>query len=169
MDHLIIRRAVSSDVERIVELRLLGQEHFEKSNPLIWRITEEGKKLLKQKVENDLADSNNRVLLAEAQGEVMGYVQGEVICREDYAPRTVGHVSLAYVVRKFRRKGVGTALVAELIRFFNSKKVQNLTVRYVIGNKEAEGFWKKLGFKSIITTGSTHLRELDIKLKEIVN
>jgi len=40
-----------------------------------------------------------------------------------------------------------------------------LTVRYIIGNKEAENFWKKLGFESIITTGATYLKELDLKLK----
>jgi len=94
MDNLTIRRAASSDVDRIVELRSLLQEHVEGSNRLIWRITEEGKKLLKQKVEDDLADSNIHVLLAEANGEIIGYVQGEVTSRSDYVPRTVGHVSL---------------------------------------------------------------------------
>jgi GNAT superfamily N-acetyltransferase len=165
MDNFTIRRAVSSDMERIVELRLLSQEHAEKSNPLIWRITEEGKRLLKQKVENDLADSNIHVLLAEADGEIIGYVQGEVTRRSDHMPRTVGQVSLMYVVKQFRRKGVGRHLVKELCKFFDSNKVEDLTVRYIIGNKEAEGFWRKLGFESIIMTSSTYPRELDSKLK----
>jgi len=169
MDNLTIRRAASSDVERIVELRLLLQEHAEKSNPLIWRMTEEGKKLLKQKVENDLADSNIHVLLAEADGEIIGYVQGEIARRSDYMPRTVGQVSLIYVVKQSRRKGVGTRLVKELCKFFCSNKAEDLTVRYIIGNKEAEGFWRKLGFESIITTSSTYLKELDFKLKVMVN
>jgi hypothetical protein len=52
MDNLTIRRAASSDAEKIVELRLLSQEHAEKSNPLIWRTVEEGKMLLKLKVES---------------------------------------------------------------------------------------------------------------------
>ncbi len=169
MDSLTIRRAASSDVERIVELRLLLQEHAEKSNPLIWRITEEGKKLLKQTVENDLADSNIHVLLAEADGEIIGYVQGEVTRRSDHMPRTVGQVSLMYVVKQFRRKGVGKSLVKELCKFFKSNKAEDLTVRYIIGNKEAEGFWRKLGFESIITTSSTHPKELDSKLKVMVN
>jgi ribosomal protein S18 acetylase RimI-like enzyme len=169
MDNLTVRRAASSDVERIVELRLLLQEHAEKSNPLIWRITEEGKKLLKQKVEDELADSNVHVLLAEADGEVIGYVQGEVACRIDYLPRTVGHVSLLYVVKQFRRKGVGRRLVKELCKFFNSNKVEDLTVRYIIGNKEAERFWRKLGFEPIITTSSTYPKQLDFKLKAIAN
>ena len=169
MDTLTIRRAATSDVKRIVELRLLSQEHAEKSNPLIWRITEEGKKLLKQKVENDLANSNVQVLLAEADGEVIGYVQGEVTRRSDHMPRTVGQVSLMYVVKQFRRKGVGRRLVKELCKFFNSNKAEDLTVRYIIGNKEAEGFWRKLGFESIITTSSTYPKELDSKLKVMVN
>jgi ribosomal protein S18 acetylase RimI-like enzyme len=169
MDNLKVRRATSSDVDRIVELRSSLQEHVEGSNPLIWRITEEGKKLLKQKVENDLADSNIRLLLAEANCETIGYVQGEVTSRIDYAPRTVGHVSLIYVMKQFRRKGVGRRLMKELVKFFNSNKVEHLTVRYIIGNKEAEGFWRKLGFEHIITTSTTYLKELDVKLEAIAS
>jgi len=165
MDNLTIRRAASSDVERIVELRLLLQEHVEKSNPLIWRMTEEGKKLLKQKVENDLADSNIHVLLAEADGETIGYVQGEVTRRSDHMPRTVGQISLMYVVKQFRRKGVGRRLIKELCKFFGSNKAEDLTVRYIIGNKEAENFWRKLGFEPIITTSRTSATELDHKLR----
>ena len=42
-------------------------------------------------------------------------------------------------------------------------------MRYIIGNKEAEGFWRKLGFVPIITTSSKYPRELDSKLKVMVN
>jgi hypothetical protein len=140
MNDFTIRRAASPDVERIVELGLLLQEHVEESNPFVWRITEEGKKLIKQKVEADLANSNVLVLIAEADGEVIGYVQGEVTSRSDHVPGTVGQVSLMYVVKQFRR-------------------------RYVIGNKEAEGFWRKLGFEPIITTSRTSATELDHKLR----
>ena len=169
MDTPTIRRAASSDAKKIVELRLLSQEHAEKSNPLIWRITEQGKKLLKQKVENDLADNNIMVLLAEADGKIIGYVQGEVTSRNDHTPRTVGHVSLMYVVKQFRRKGVGRRLMKELCKFFNSNKAEDLTVRYIIGNKEAEEFWRKLGFESIITTSSMYPKELNFKLKDLGN
>ena len=44
-----------------------------------------------------------------------------------------------------------------------------MTVRYIIGNKEAEELWRKLGFEPIITTGSTDPKELDFKLKVMVN
>ena len=169
MNNLTIRRAASSDMKRIVELRLLLQEHVEKSNPLTWRMTEEGMRLLKQEVENELATGKVQVLLAEADGEVIGFVQGEVTCRSEFMPRTVGHISLMYVMKQFRRKGVGRRLVTELSKFFSSNKAETLTVRYVIGNTEAERFWKKLGFVSIIMTSSTYLKDLGFKLKGIVN
>jgi ribosomal protein S18 acetylase RimI-like enzyme len=168
MDNIAIRRATSSDVEGIVRLRLLSQEHSEESNPSIWRITEEGKKLLEQKVENDLADSNVCVMVAEANGEIMGFVQGEVATRGDYTPRTVGHVSLIYILKQFRRKGVGRHLMKKLCEFFDSNKAEHLTVRYIIGNREAEGFWRRLGFEPIITTSVTHLKELNFKLEIMV-
>jgi GNAT superfamily N-acetyltransferase len=130
MDNLTIRRAASSDVEKIVALGLLLQEHVEKINPLIWRITEEGKKLIKQKSQDDLADSNVLVLLAEADNEVIGYVRGEVTNRIDHTPRTVDHVSLMYVVRQFRRRGVGRRLMKELCKFFSSNKAESLSARF---------------------------------------
>ena len=167
MCNLKIRRAASSDLDEIVALRLLSQDHFEESNPLIWRTTEEGKKLIKQEVETDMTDSNVLTLLAEADGEAIGYVRGEVTNRSDHMPRTVGQISLMYVMKQFRRKGAGRALMKELCKFFKSNKAENLTVRYIIGNKEAEGFWAKLGFESIIITGSTYIEELDSKLNVI--
>jgi ribosomal protein S18 acetylase RimI-like enzyme len=165
MDNLTIRKAASSDVEIIVVLRLLLQEHAEKSNPLIWRITEEGKRLLKQTVENELLNGNIEVLVAEADDKIIGFVQGEVTRRSDHMPRIVGQISLVYVVKQFRRKGVGTRLMKELCKFFSSSKVKDLAVRYIISNKEAEEFWKKLGFKSILSTSGISLKELDFKLE----
>jgi ribosomal protein S18 acetylase RimI-like enzyme len=70
-----------------------------------------------------------------------------------------------YVVKQFRRRGIGRRLIKELCKFFNSNKAEDLTVRYVIGNKEAEGFWRKLGFEPIITTSGTSATELDHKLR----
>jgi ribosomal protein S18 acetylase RimI-like enzyme len=160
MSDLLIRRAVSSDVERIVKLRLLLQKHCEESNTAVWHITEEGIALLKQKVESALVDSSSQVLVAEKNKEVIGFIHGEVTHRTDYLPRSVGSISTIYVVKKFRRKGVGVRLAKELCEFFRSEAVKQVTLRYIIGNREAEGFWKKLGFTPIITTASTGLEGL---------
>lgn len=164
MKGLLIRGATRSDVEKLVELRLLLQRHCEDSNRSIWHVTEEGKTSLKQKVESDLLDSKSHILVAKMNEELIGFVHGQVTHRADYLPRTVGSISTAYVVEKFRRRGVGLRLVKQLCKLFDLEGVEDVTLRYVIGNREAEGFWKNLGFKPVITTAKTRLEELESKL-----
>jgi len=160
MKNLLVRRATYSDVEKLTELGILLQQHSEKSNSLIWRITAEGKALLREKVENELVDAKRHTFVAEMNGEIIGFIQGEVEKRTDYFPRTVGSISTAYVVGNFRRKGVGRMLVKRLCEFFSSEGVEDVTLRYIIGNKEAERFWEKLGFQPVITTAKTVLDRL---------
>lgn len=160
----MIRNATSSDLKKLVELQLSLQRHAEKSNPLIWRITEEGKALIRQKFEKTLSDSNSRILVAEMSGEVVGFSQGEVVHRTDYLPESVGTISLLYVVENFRRRGVGSRLVEKLCQFFIKEKVEQVTLRYIIGNIEAERFWSKLNFEPIITTVSIRPEELKERL-----
>jgi ribosomal protein S18 acetylase RimI-like enzyme len=160
MKNFLIRRATSSDIEKLVELRILLQRHCEDSNLLIWHMTPDGKTLLREKIKNELADKKRLTLIAEMNGEIIGFIQGEVERRAEYMPTTVGSISTAYVVRKFRRKGVGETLVKRLCEFFSSEGVEDVTLRYIIGNREAEGFWKKLGFQPVITVAKTVLDKL---------
>jgi len=160
MRNLLVRRATCSDVEKLTELRILLQQHCEESNRLIWRITAEGKALLREKLEKELADNKRQTLVAVMNGEIIGFIQGGAENRIDYLPRTIGSISTVYVIGKFRRKGVGRMLVKRLCEFFSSEGVEDVTLRYIIGNKEAERFWKELGFRSVITAAKTVLDEL---------
>lgn len=158
-----IRKATPSDIDKLVQLRLLLQQHCEESNPMIWHMTEEGKTILKQRVQNELSINNSHVLIAEVNGEIIGSAHGEITHRTDYTPKTVGSISTVYVVREFRKRGVGALLVKQLCELFDAEGVEDVTLRYIIGNKEAEAFWRKLGFKPIITTAKTSLKELENK------
>ena len=158
-----IRKATPSDIDKLVQLRLLLQQHCEESTLMIWHMTEEGKTILKQRVQNELSTDNSHVLIAEMNGEIIGSAHGEITHRTDYTPRTVGSISTVYVVREFRKRGVGALLVKQLCELFDAEGVEDVTLRYIIGNNEAEAFWRKLGFKPIITTAKTSLKELENK------
>ncbi|MBO3803684.1 MAG: hypothetical protein JTT11_07450, partial [Candidatus Brockarchaeota archaeon] len=58
----------------------------------------------------------------------------------------------------------GKRLVKGLCRFFRQEGVEEVTVRYAVGNEEAEGFWKGLGFKPVIIAANTRLEELARRL-----
>jgi len=109
-------------------------------------------------------DPNVQVLVAEAGSETVGFIRGEIADRNDYSPRIVGSVSLMYVIERFRRNGIGRCLVKGLCTSFNSKGIEYLTVRYVIGNREAEQFWQELDFDPIIITAMTNPRKLESRL-----
>jgi GNAT superfamily N-acetyltransferase len=164
MHNLIVQEAVSSDLDALVEFGLSLQSHCEKSNGAVWKITEEGKRFLKQKLEDTLKDSNSRVFVARMSEGVIGFASGQVSSREDYLPNRVALISRVYVNEKYRRQGVGKRLVKELCRFFNSMNAEQVTLRYIVGNREAERFWAKLGFRPIITTASITPRELNANI-----
>ena len=160
MTDVTIREAKRSDIEKLAQFRLELQQHCEKSSSLIWQITREGKALLKQKVSADLDNVNGHVLVAELDEESIGFAYCEISHRTDYSPGIVGSISTVYVDRKARRRGVGTLLVKQICELFEKENVEYVTLRYVIGNRDAEVFWRKLGFNPVITTAKTGLKEL---------
>jgi ribosomal protein S18 acetylase RimI-like enzyme len=167
MTDVAIRKAKRSDIEKLAQLRLQLQRHCEKSNSLIWQITEEGEALLKQKISDDLDNVNGHVLVVELDGEIIGFAYSEISHRTDYSPEIVGSISTVYVDRKARKKGVGTLLVRQICEFFDSEAVEDVTLRYVVGNREAEIFWRKLGFNPVITTAKANLRELKREIDKL--
>jgi GNAT superfamily N-acetyltransferase len=122
--------------------------------------SEEDPRVFAVKVHRQLFLGRKSALVAELNGEIVGSAHGEVIHRTDYWPKTVGSISTVYVVGKFKRKGVGALLVKKVCEFFDAEGVEDVTLRYIVGNKEAEGFGKKLGFRQVIATAALGLEEL---------
>jgi GNAT superfamily N-acetyltransferase len=166
MDNVIVREAMLHDLDALVELQLLLQAHCERSNGSVWRITEEGKRLLRQKLKDLLEDEKSRVFVAEADEEIVGYASGQTLSREDYLPSRVASISIVFVREEYRKRGVGRRLVMELYRFFDSTGAEQVTLRYIVGNSEAESFWTQLGFKPLIITASITPAQLKNKISK---
>ena len=111
MTNISVRKATFSDVEKLTELRLLLQQHCEDPNSQIWQMTDEGRALLKRKVENDFVNESSRIFVAEIDGNIIGFAHGDVSHRTDYVPQNVGSISTVYVDSNFRRRGVGALLI----------------------------------------------------------
>lgn len=86
-------------------------------------------------------------------------VFGRVVTNEQYLPSRTGVVDQLFVQPRYRRAGVGSALVAELCRYFARQGVDDISLRYVAGNHEAQSFWVALGFRPrIVTVGASRLK-----------
>ncbi len=157
MSGLKLRKAEVSDVDTIVSMRLSLQRHLEKSNPLIWRYTDEKKKLIGKNLEELLADENHLILIAEVDKEVVGFIHGQVQQRLTHLPTVIGSLATVFVNEGFRRRGIGSRLINEIYKFFRTKKVEDVYLRYVVGNREGVKFWETLGFEPILVTAHSEM------------
>lgn len=160
MDGVVTRKAELRDLEDVVGLAVEFQLHHEASNPRVWRITEQGRRELRSEALRMLANPGARILVAESEGKVVAFASGEIQWRDTYTPKSIGQISRIFVKREHRRHGIATCLVKQLCDFFASGGVEEVTLNYIIGNREAEELWSRLGFEPVRISANQRLARL---------
>lgn len=167
MSDYTIRQAIESDLGSLVLLKLALQDHMERSNPSIYPLSLAGRAEVRAELSKQLQEEGTLALLAEAtEGEAIGMVIGQVQRQTRLLPEILATIGILYVKGAWRRRGVGTALVRRLLEFFAAHGAEMVSVRYVVGNKEAERFWEGLGFERLIITAGASRKMLAAKLEE---
>jgi len=98
------------------------------------------------------------VFVAEQDEKIVGAVRAEV--REAptiplVVPRRFGVIDTLVVIRSCRRRGIGTALAAEVQRWAKGKGVSQVELTVYEFNRTGLAFYQKLGFR----TASRRLRK----------
>ncbi len=147
LDGDMIRLAREDDVERIGELWLELVEHHRGFDESMFRASAEGPALYSQNIHSRLSDKLARVLVAEAQGEIVGYALGMIldVTTELFMPMRVGFVADIYVVKAHRRQGKGRQLVERLVLWFASQDVHCFEWHVTASNHKALKFWEAVG------------------------
>ena len=156
-----IRLGCRSDIDDLMDMWISLQKHVEKANPHMWRLSKEGHPQLRKRMLSWISSKETRVVLSVSEtGEAIGTAVGTVDHHKEYLPSDTGTIMHLFVKREYRRKGIGRKLVASLCEFFKEYGIDDISVRYVVGNIEAEGFWKNLGFTPRIETSGTKRKSL---------
>jgi GNAT superfamily N-acetyltransferase len=155
-----LRPARSEDLDRLEALLLALQDHLEAANPNLWQMTMEARQGLRAQIGNRLQARDSLTLVAEhIEDGVVGVINGRLIRNTRYLPAQAGTIDQAFVRADHRRHGIGASLVAAICGFFVDQGVDDLSLRYVVGNAEAAAFWTALGFEPrIITAGGLRRR-----------
>ena len=162
------RLAEASDLEHLAELMLSLQDHMEASAPDLWRMRPEARKNLKGQLAGRLRAKDSYAAVAEHDSDgVIGAIFGRIIVNNRYTPSRAGQIDQAFVRADHRRAGVGSQLVAELCRFFSAEGVEDISLRYVMGNQEAACFWSALGFRPRIVTAGGRRQSVEERLGQI--
>ncbi|MCA0972592.1 GNAT family N-acetyltransferase [Halobacillus litoralis] len=92
---------------------------------------------------------HQRLLVAEREGEVLGYILGTV--DRDVNGRLCGCVEEIFVDEFYRREGVGTTLCRELMEWMQGKEVEGIRLNLLAGYPRAAAFFEAIGFTPLNT------------------
>jgi predicted N-acetyltransferase YhbS len=147
LDSPTIRPARPSDIRRIVEL----WEEFMEFHRVrdAWYETRDGAWESMVDFVRDAIENARRVaLVAEVGGRVVGYALGEMATRPPvFKVREYGAITDAAVTAEWRRKGVGGALVEEMVRRLAKLGARRIEVSAACCNEVSTRFWRKMRFK----------------------
>jgi ribosomal protein S18 acetylase RimI-like enzyme len=107
-----------------------------------------------------VTDADGIVVVAEAEGSLVGLGVGEVSRPSSWSDERALDVANVYVDPAHRRQGIGRAIVAELALFAAGRGLERLVLRVFAPNHEAAAFWRRLGFEPRLVQFTARTDEL---------
>jgi len=139
----IIRKAVDSDAEQLSMLRVTidGETEYldrEKGEAYI------DVPAFREIIRRDTEKSNNLFLVAEMQGELVGFArcQGYDLHRFSYKVEFG-----VCVLKRYWRIGIGTNLLEGAIQWADRNEIRKITLTVVETNEKAIALYRKYGFE----------------------
>jgi ribosomal protein S18 acetylase RimI-like enzyme len=138
-----IRPAQKNDISAIQKFaRSLNQtreKQFSASN----------KPFHKRKKSASLPTLKDVLLVAESEGNIVGYIWGSIHERKNHALSKLGYIDELYVDNNSRGQNVGQSLMKAIIKVFKQKGCNHVTTLTDTENKKAQDFYKSCGMKEV--------------------
>ena len=143
-----VRPAVPGDVEavaRLVErLKILNEEldqHF--------KVVDNLRDVAREYVRATLESDNAFILVAEEDGEVVGFIRVEVVDRLFYKPRLKAVITDLYVSPRARGRRIGALLLEKASEEARKRGARIISAVYPMNNEIARRFYSRMGFKRL--------------------
>lgn len=147
-----MREATDRDIDRVVEL---WAEHVDFHGNLDSRFerVQESEAVFRGHLRLNLGRTEFLLLVAVADGEIVGFLHGEVLQHPPcFARRTHGFISDLAVSPHWQRAGFGTALLERGMAWFSEKGVCVVEGKVLMSNPKAVGFWQGTEFEPYMQT-----------------
>ncbi|MBU7023845.1 MAG: GNAT family N-acetyltransferase [Theionarchaea archaeon] len=134
-------------IREIVEIWKELMDFHERINPVFGR-GENGHTYYQDHLRKMMDSDKAQLLVAVDQGKVVGYSLAlilEIPPILTYSKR--GFISDLAVKSGYRRKGIGTELVARVFEWFDLQNITQIQVQVVRENEMSYNFWRKQGFE----------------------
>jgi diamine N-acetyltransferase len=151
-----VRRAVIRDLKRIQELNLMlfkkEKKEYDELLNLDWTFGKVGTRCFRK----HLTKKDSCAFVVEEDGTIIGYLAGGIGEIENYRNALKSaELDSMFVLEEYRERGVGKMLYESFVKWCKREDVKLLRVEASAGNKEAIGFYRRMGFKdySLILEG----------------
>lgn len=148
----MIRLATTADLEAIGELWEQLVAYHRALSVDLPRASENGAALYARRLSDRLDDTHARILVAEHQGTITGYVFGVIVdlVPEVFLEEQAGFIADIFVLPQFRKQGVGRDLVEAMLEWFGMKGITYYEWYVAAANHEARAFWEKIGGRQVM-------------------
>ena len=131
------------------ELCAKENREFDQTINADYPFSEAGKEYFKSRIES----SDSLTLVAEVDGDIVGYLAGSIIAPEDYRTLTkIAEAENMFVKESFRGQRIGTKLSGQFEEWCREKGAQRIRHVASAGNGEAIKFYKAHGSKEVSVT-----------------
>lgn len=148
---ITIRDYSPADKEAVERCLLELQEEEYVRQPEYWQTPEETKKgdqvayLVKW-----MGESNGKLLVAEVDGAVVGYIAVYIYDGKDSSPSIkispTGYIPDFAVLRSYQKRGIGKKLLDAAEQYVKSQKCEYISLHVTVDNP-ALNFYEKFGYK----------------------
>ena len=159
VDQIIIRAASIEDLSRVGTLwQELVDYHVQVDTRLPLAVPNGGQRYARR-LYDKLDDPYARLLVAESQGDLIGFVLGMIV---DLAPdmfeqEVSGFLADIFVKADYRHRGVGRSLVKSLEAWFAERGVRHYEWHVAAHNASALAFWRAMGGEAMMVRMRTNL------------
>ncbi len=152
---LYVRPASEKDLERLARLIYRFYSFNEEFDPA-WALDEDAEAIARE-LAGEYIGSDDLVLVAEYDNEVVGYIRIVVVENRILASKRLGVIKELYVLPPFRGRGIASRLIAEAQERLGDMGVKHISAEFPAANYVAERFYRALSFRPYL---SMYLREV---------
>jgi ribosomal protein S18 acetylase RimI-like enzyme len=147
---VILREATASDYEAICDLQHDSDVYHTHHLPTVWQVPDEPHDT-REDFASVLANDNCLVLVAEHEGEVVGYIDASVQrpTRPDEAGQPWCSINNVVVKCGRRRQGIGSMLLRAAEAWACEKGLAQVRLEVFEFNARARVLYKRLGYDTI--------------------
>ncbi len=145
-----IREARKEDVEQAAELIVRMKKLNGEFDPL-FSVVEDAAQRAVRYVSDTMKDERALILVATRGSKVIGVLRAEVRERPFYEPSPEGDVTDLYLLPEARRRELGGIMLKEAWRRLRKLGAAMMTAEVPAQNEMAARFYKKRGFRSLVS------------------